>query len=296
MAILSNINDLFRVDSAGAVYFATSAGANLQVLQSVGTGGSPIWVDVDDIIGGPYLPLTGGTLTGNLALTDATNNPSLVISTGTLTVGGATTLNAALTGTSATFEGVVFANGEGNGFLIDAATAATARTGFMKYGGTEGQIISGNSTKIRLTHRTDSDYVYGGTPTIREDLVISALGNVGIAETDPDDLLHITSPSWAFRIQSSVNDNYLRMSENQIAAFDSSGGGSAFYINNSSTGNIFMAGGGGNIGVGTLSPNNLLNLSRNVANGDVATYIQNFNADTGSTNETASVKFATMRL
>ena len=96
MAILSNINDLFRVDSAGAVYFATSAGANLQVLQSVGTGGSPIWVDVDDIIGGPYLPLAGGTLTGNLALTDATNNPSLVISTGSLTVGGNATFSSAV--------------------------------------------------------------------------------------------------------------------------------------------------------------------------------------------------------
>eukprot|EP01052_Picozoa_sp_SAG31_P011605 SAG31_NODE_660_length_13050_cov_28.393638_6_plen_754_part_00 len=48
----------------------------------------------------------------------------------------------------------------------------------------------------------------------------------------------------------------------------------------------------GNVGIGTGSPNNLLNLSRNVANGDVATYIQNFNADVGSTNETASVKFA----
>ena len=96
MAILSNINDLFRVDSAGAVYFATSAGADLQVLQSVGTGGSPIWVDVDDIIGGPYLPLAGGTLTGNLALTDATNNPSLVISTGGLTVGGNATFSSAV--------------------------------------------------------------------------------------------------------------------------------------------------------------------------------------------------------
>ena len=96
MAILSNINDLFRVDSAGAVYFATSAGANLQVLQSVGTGGSPIWVDVDDIIGGPYLPLAGGTLTGNLALTDASNNPSLVISTGSLTVGGNATFSSAV--------------------------------------------------------------------------------------------------------------------------------------------------------------------------------------------------------
>ena len=107
MAILSNINDLFRVDSAGAVYFATSAGANLQVLQSVGTGGSPIWVDVDDIIGGPYLPLAGGTLTGNLALTDATNNPSLVISTGSLTVGGVTTLTGALSGTTATLSGLL---------------------------------------------------------------------------------------------------------------------------------------------------------------------------------------------
>ena len=275
MASLSNINGLFDVHSTGAILFSTSHGTSGQILRSNGNA-APTWVDASTVIGGPYLPLTGGTLTGATATATGIS----------FTVGGA------LTGTSATFEGVVFANGEGNGFLLDAATAATARTGFMKYGGTEGQIISGNNTKIRLTHRTDSDYVYGGTPTIREDLVISASGNVGIAETDPDDLLHITSPSWAFRIQSSVNDNYLRMSENQIAAFNSSGGGSAFYINNSSTGNIYMAGGGGNIGVGTLSPNNLLNLSRNVANGDVATYIQNSNADTGSTNETASVKFA----
>ena len=124
MAILSNINDLFRVDSAGAVYFATSAGANLQVLQSVGTGGSPIWVDVDDIIGGPYLPLAGGTLTGNLALTDATNNPSLVISTGGLTVGGATTLNSTLSGTSATFTDTITSTKAGINILMDGAAAA----------------------------------------------------------------------------------------------------------------------------------------------------------------------------
>ncbi len=83
MAILSNINDKFRVDSAGAVYFGTSAGTNLQVLQSIGTGGSPTWVNVDDIIGGPYLPLTGGTLNGNLAISGSNS----------LSVGGVTTLN-----------------------------------------------------------------------------------------------------------------------------------------------------------------------------------------------------------
>ena len=165
MAILSNINDLFRVDSAGAVYFATSAGANLQVLQSVGTGGSPIWVDVDDIIGGPYLPLAGGTLTGNLALTDATNNPSLVISTGTLTVGGATTLNAALSGTSATFTSNVTSTNlltvSGDGHLFLGATGETPKIDMMYVDSASGL---GWDTRI-FTGKTDDLPNGQGFPT-----------------------------------------------------------------------------------------------------------------------------------
>ena len=103
MAILSNINDLFRVDSAGAVYFATSAGANLQVLQSVGTGGSPIWVDVDDIIGGPYLPIAGGVLEGATS-TDTGINFTVG---GNLFVTGTSTLTGALSGTTGSFSGLV---------------------------------------------------------------------------------------------------------------------------------------------------------------------------------------------
>jgi len=111
-----------------------------------------------------------------------------------LDVNGTGRFSGALTGTSATFSssvtlssgnlsvssGYAFINGEGNGLLVESGTAATARTGFMKYPGFEGMLISGNSTKIRLAHRTDSDYVYGGTPTIREDLVIFPSGDVGI--------------------------------------------------------------------------------------------------------------------
>ena len=48
----------------------------------------------------------------------------------------------------------------------------------------------------------------------------------------------------------------------------------------------------GNVGIGTDAPNNLLNLQKNVADGDVAIYIQNNNSVVGSTDETASVKFA----
>ena len=90
MAILSNINDLFRVDSAGAVYFGTSAGTNGQILKSVGTGGSPVWIDQTDITG-PFVLKAGDTMTGSLVINGSNS----------LTVGGA------LSGSTATFTGLV---------------------------------------------------------------------------------------------------------------------------------------------------------------------------------------------
>ncbi len=88
MASLSNINDKFAVDSTGAIKFNGQVGTSGYILKSNGNT-APTWVDPDTVIGGPYLPLTGGTLTGNLAING--NN--------TLSVGGA------LTGTTATFNG-----------------------------------------------------------------------------------------------------------------------------------------------------------------------------------------------
>jgi hypothetical protein len=64
MAILSNINGKFAVDSTGAIQFSGAAGTADYVLVSGGAGAAPTWVDVSTIIGGPYLPLTGGTLAG----------------------------------------------------------------------------------------------------------------------------------------------------------------------------------------------------------------------------------------
>jgi hypothetical protein len=67
MAILSNINGKFAVDSTGAVQFSGAAGASGYVLKSNGAGSAPTWVDGSTVIGGPYLPLSGGTLTGSTA-------------------------------------------------------------------------------------------------------------------------------------------------------------------------------------------------------------------------------------
>ena len=145
MASLSNINGLFDVHSTGAILFSNTHGTSGQILRSNGNA-APTWVAASTVIGGPYLPLAGGILTGNLALTDATNNPSLVISTGTLTVGGATTLNSTLAGTSATFSGFT-----------------TSATGFgINYvpGATVPMVILANATTYGIFYREATpDYI-----------------------------------------------------------------------------------------------------------------------------------------
>jgi len=90
MAILSNINGKFAVESTGAIQFNGSNGTAGYILKSNGNT-SPTWVAASTVIGGPYLPLTGGILTG------ATSTSSGI----SFTVGGN------LTGTSATFAGEV---------------------------------------------------------------------------------------------------------------------------------------------------------------------------------------------
>ena len=82
MAVLFNINDLFAIDSSGAMEISGGAGAATYVLMSNGAGNANSWYDVQSKFG-EYLPLTGGTLTGNLAI-NGTNS---------LSVGGVTTLN-----------------------------------------------------------------------------------------------------------------------------------------------------------------------------------------------------------
>ena len=87
MASLSNINGLFDVHSTGAILFSTSHGTSGQILRSNGNA-APTWVAASTVIGGPYLPLTGGTLSGPLS-------------------GTSLTLSGALSGTSATFNDFV---------------------------------------------------------------------------------------------------------------------------------------------------------------------------------------------
>ena len=81
MASLSNINGLFDVHSTGAILFNTSHGTSGQILKSNGNA-APTWVAASTVIGGPYLPVSGGTLTGALAGTSATFSGQVNINSG----------------------------------------------------------------------------------------------------------------------------------------------------------------------------------------------------------------------
>ena len=119
MASLSNINGLFDVHSTGAILFSTSHGLTGQILRSNGDA-APTWVAASTVIGGPYLPLAGGTLTGATA---TATGISFTVG-GNLFVTGTSTLTGALSGSTGAFSSTLTAGGN----LTVGSTTKTTNT------------------------------------------------------------------------------------------------------------------------------------------------------------------------
>ena len=176
MASLSNINGIFDVHSTGAILFSTSHGTSGQILKSNGNA-APTWVAASTVIGGPYLPLTGGTLSGATATANGIS----------FTVGGT------LTGTSATFSGLVSG--------ITPTAAANFATKAYVDGVTPGAgpflKLDGTTTMTGSILQVTSESVIGSfkgtTPSgyaefhIRNDVDHSLImGSIGSTYTDAD--------------------------------------------------------------------------------------------------------------
>jgi hypothetical protein len=117
---------------------------------------------------------------------------------------------------SSYFDGNMGINGEGSGVTVDTGYGNNGRVGFMKYGGLEGMLVAGSDTVLRLGHRTDSTVVAGGTATIRQDLVITAAGNVGIGTASPQ----------------AINASWTTL---EVQGRSSGGGGIVYTANNGAT-------------------------------------------------------------
>ena len=164
MALLSNINDKFAVDSTGAIQFNGQVGTSGYILKS-NANAAPTWVDPSTVIGGPYLPLTGGTLTGATATASGIS----------FTVGGT------LTGTSATFSGTISAVGAstfnlGEGIFTKAVntSSAIASSNVWGYGLYEGVSRIGEFSMVR----DGSSSVYIGTSFAGQKLILGTAAKV----------------------------------------------------------------------------------------------------------------------
>ena len=208
MASLSNINGLFDVHSTGAILFSTSHGTSGQILRSNGNA-APTWVAASTVIGGPYLPLTGGTLSGALAGTSATFS-------GILTAQSSSSGDyVRLYGASGTGKWDIYGNGANLRISDNESAGILAVDTGATFGGTV-QVEGSNVTVIKdsdpalTVSDTDTNYRgsmrwlsssnvlefftrYAGT-YYTNNLVLDR-GNVGINNNAPAKKLEISSPT-----------------------------------------------------------------------------------------------------
>ena len=209
MAILSNINGKFAVDSTGAIQFSGSAGTSGYILRSNGNA-APTWVDSSTVIGGPYLPLTGGTLSGALAGTSATFSGTITTPQINLNSAGGgiidnQTGNIFIQTPSGT--GWIFRNGpsgydekmritSGGDVYIGNSSVTLANTAiFLQKNGIITSVVGSSSTDLIQFYQQN----VGGIGTIRRNasgisingigqtnqLVVADSGNVGIGTAFP---------------------------------------------------------------------------------------------------------------
>jgi hypothetical protein len=159
-------------------------------------------------------------------------------------------------------------DGEGNGITVDTGYGNNGRVGLMKYGGLEGMLVAGNTTILRLGHRTDSDNVAtAGAATIRVDMLIAANGNVGIGTTTAGARLEVNSSEGIPIIRARYNSGYY--TDYDSNGIDFRGTAQTFDIKDNGSSAIRIAS-GGNVGIGTTSPGESLTIGQNTAGNSTA--------------------------
>jgi hypothetical protein len=190
-----------------------NTGSANQVLVSTATGID--WVDGSGagIIGGPYLPLAGGTITGDLNIT----NSKIQITAGAPEI------------------------------LLSVPS-----------GGLDSRLYNDGGGNFFIGHGTN-----GATPTVR--LAVTSTGNVGIGTTSPARILHIEDSSVAAIQLENTSEadsfiDFMNPSRTFRVGYDDSTDLFKVAVTNFNS-NALVVNPSGNVGIGTTSPANLLQVN-----------------------------------
>lgn len=139
---------------------------------------------------------------------------------------------------------------EGGDQYLYLTNAGTGNSGIYVRGNTSGSYLRSHSTGIFTWEVTGS-----------EKMRLNSSGNVGIGETNPTSLLHLSSASSpALRLQDTTNDcTLLLYAQNTNSHIGTSSNHELFFDTNGSQRMMITT--GGNIGIGTSSPTMKVNIS-----------------------------------
>jgi hypothetical protein len=265
----------------------TSGGTSFRVVNSVNSRAWSLVPSTNGAESDLWL-YYGGTGTGTKV--SFVNNGNVLIGSTTdsgelLQVNGTSKFTGALSGTSATFSGVITGQSNGNTF---GTASATGRAVIIQAGSSNQAIMfknaaGGDGTLFINGTSTSIDYNFN-TYSVGDALVIKNSGNVGIGTSSPDFLLSTSKSSTNYISIDNTSNNYRLLIGAETSA-------TALYSRNLSTNAAvdmrFVVGtsesmritSGGNVGIGTNSPSYKLDVSSNINDQSV---IRSINTNAGN--------------
>ena len=291
---IKKINTDLQIE-AGLLDGDGNSGTNNQVLISTGTGVDWVNASASGIIGGPYLPLAGGTLTGNLTITGGSD--IFLADNGKTHYGASNDLEIYHNGTHSYIDekgtgdliirstllrlqsngGESMINASSNGtvqlYYDNSEKLKTATTGInvtgtaqMDTGITEGIHYVGTAVEHWGDGGTGMTFPANDTISLRtassDRLYINSSGNVGVGTTSPLSRLHVVSRE----INNGANKGIRIENYNGTKDYSIRTGVSglentslAFYDETAGANRIVITS-AGNVGIGTTSPTTKLSV------------------------------------
>ena len=213
MAKLSNINNLFSVDSTGEIKFNDNAGIAGYVLVSAGTGGPPVWTDRDtgNVTGsGTENKVVRWTATGSTVgdgpITFATNDSTFA---GNLTIDQGDGTGGVAAGISRIHTGTADATDNGGITISSAGATSIGRGAYMYLQGNENdgdaRIYTGDAANAELFLTASGasgsairmQTAGSDTLTLNHDKSGVFAGNVGIGIATPQTTLQVNGAASA---------------------------------------------------------------------------------------------------